>query len=544
MVKIKLIKSKFTPHFLKIFLGGLLLLFSLSVLSQGVVFDHREASVLKKTKESEAIQIAVPALPKYLSPYADTPLAEQYSHLFFDPLVRWSNKKGIEKRLISKWRHKEKGRVRFYLKKNIKFHSGYSLTSHDIAWTFKHLQSYTKSKMLFSSISKIKIINNVTFDVYTKNTENELLDLLTHFFILDAHFYQKYKISANQKYGILYYQKRSDKKLFLPISGTGPFKINSFNARLHLKVERNNAYWGKNSFFPLLDFVLIKSVQSRVYSLIAGDVAISTNVSNLLIKTINKSNQISLVSSPYAYRVLLMMNTKKVPELRDKNARYGLELAINRQGIVEHILKGYGSTYFPLLSKHAHTKTVTISQTPASDLKRSKALLKGTLVPNHLSLLVMDTKLGTTKRTINALFNMFHRAGISLITKTVSTREAWNKNKDKYDLYLIAEESYFLEARNQYNELFKQGYLAEILNKNINEDINKNVSMKNEVISVEQYIKKVNQTLDEKLIIPLFSQPSLYAGENKFNLNQIFSENGIPYWSDLKMNKPQIGERK
>lgn len=535
MVKAKLIESKLTSFWVSLFLSGGLLLFSLPVLSDGVVFDHRKATALEKTKEVAVTKIAVAELPKYLSPYADIPLAEQYSHLFFDPLVRWSGAKRIEKRLAKKWNYKQKGRVRFYLKKNIKFHSGYSLTSQDIAWTFKHLQSYKKSKALFSSISKIKVINNVTFDIYTKKTENELLDLLTHFFILDSHFYQKYNISSNQKYGILYPQDKPDKKELLPISGTGPFKINSFNARLYLKVERNNAYWGGNSFFPFLKFLLIKSDQSRVYSLIAGDVAIASKVSNLLIKPINQSKKISLVPSPYIYRTILMMNIKKEPALRDENARHGLELAINKKGIVKHILNGYGSTYFPLLSEHSGNKRVKITQEKTPDLERSKAFLKASSMPNSLSLLVMDTKLGTTKKTINGLFNMFHRVGISLITKTVSTREAWNKNKGIYDLHLIAEESYFVEALNKYNALFKNSYFAEAFNTKVNTT---------EAISIDQYINQVNQTLNEKRIIPLFSQPLLYAADKRFNLSQIFSENGIPYWSDLKFNTPQIGENR
>ena len=503
-------------------------LFSTSIFSQGITLDELSVNVESHTPALEVPQIAVAELPKYLSPYAKQPLKDQYAHLFFDPLVRWSSDYQIEKRLVRKWNVKKKGKIRFYLKKNIKFHSGYSLTSHDVAWTFKYLQGYPKAKIPFSSISKIKVVNKYTFDVYTKSTEKELLDVLTHLFILDARFYRKAKLSANQKYGILYPQgsNRSGKKLLLPISGTGPFKINSFNSNLHLKVERNTGYWGTQSFFPLLNFVLIKSDQSRVYSLIANDVAICTNVSNELINTINKSKQLKLVESPYVYSVFLTMNTKKTPAFREKTARVGIELALNRQGIVDHVLKGYGSVYPPFLPSNK----VNVLE---PDLTQSKALLKTSLVPKYLSLLIMETNLNTTQDTINALYNMLHRAGIALITKKVSTREEWEKNKDKYDLLLSVRESHFVEKSNQYKALFKNSYLAEVLNKDINKRLNKK---KNELLTIDDYRDQINFVLNEKRIIPLFSQPELYAMNKKFNLNQIFSKNGIPYWSELMFN--------
>lgn len=531
MYKCKAQKAYFNLMFFCVFA-----LFSTSIFSQGITLDDLSVNVESHTPSIEVPQIAVADLPKYLSPYAKQPLKDQYAHLFFDPLVRWSHDKQIEKRLVRKWNNKRKGKIRFYLKKNIKFHSGYRLTSHDVAWTFKYLQGYPKAKIQFLSISKIKVVNKYTFDVYTKSTEKELLDVLTHLFILDARFYRKAKLSANQKYGILYPQgsnrsgqNRSSKKLLLPISGTGPFKINSFNSNLHLKVERNTGYWGTQSFFPLINFVLIKSEQSRVYSLIANDVAICTNVSNKLIKTINKSKQLKLVESPYVYSVFLTMNTKKTPEFREKNARLGIELALNRQGIVDHVLKGYGSIYPPSLSNKSILKFDVVEP----DLAKSKELLKTSLVPKYLSLLVMETNLNTTQDTINALFNMLHRAGIALITKKVSTREAWEKNKDKYDLLLSVRESHFVENSNRFKALFEHSSLAEVLNKDINKRLNKK---ENEVLTIDDYKDQITFILNEKRVIPLFSQPELYAMNKKFNLNNIFSKNGIPYWSDLMFN--------
>ena len=535
MVNLTLIKKKRVNFWKKLNWFCLLFLFSPIVFSQVGPLKLVQLDTSKPQEVIPVTQIAVSELPQYLSPYADIPLGEQYAHLFFDPLVRWSGKKGIENRLVKSWNHKKKGRVRFYLKRNIKFHSGFSLTSQDIFWTFKHLQNYKKSKQLFSSIDKIKVIDKYTFDIYTKETENDLLDLLTHLFILDARFYRKYKISSNQKYGILYAESKSSNRLLLPISGTGPFKVNSFNTRLHLKVEKYNAYWGAESFFPLLNFVLIKSDESRVYSLIAGDVSVGENISNVLIDTINKSKHHSIIQSPYLYSTSLTMNTNKVPAFQEESARYALQLTINRQGIVDHVLKGYGGIESSLLLEMTDQKT-TDKTSKKSDLKNAKSLFKKALVPNYLSLLVMDTKLSTTQKTVDALFNMLHRADIRLIIKHVSSKEAWDKNKGKYDLLLSVNERFFVEKSNQCKALFTSSYLAPVLNKDF--------IINNETLSIKQCTDQIVLKVDKKLIIPLYYQPLLYAADNKLNLNEIFSENGIPYWSALRFKNDQTGETK
>ena len=61
------------------------------------------ASIIEaKLSQQKVVKIAVTDIPRSFSPYAADSLSSQYSHLFFDPLVRWGQDETIEYRLLAK----------------------------------------------------------------------------------------------------------------------------------------------------------------------------------------------------------------------------------------------------------------------------------------------------------------------------------------------------------------------------------------------------------------------------------------------------------
>jgi len=54
--------------------------------------------------ENEVVHIAVDDIPLSFYPYGPLPVLDDFSHLFFDPLVRWTDKHQLELRLLEKWK--------------------------------------------------------------------------------------------------------------------------------------------------------------------------------------------------------------------------------------------------------------------------------------------------------------------------------------------------------------------------------------------------------------------------------------------------------
>ena len=91
--------------------------------------------------QAKTLKLAMDADPVSLDPHMQLSGGMlQYSHMVFDPLVRWTKETTIEGRLAEKWERLDEKTVRFHLKKGVKFHSGNEMTADDVVWTVNRLK--------------------------------------------------------------------------------------------------------------------------------------------------------------------------------------------------------------------------------------------------------------------------------------------------------------------------------------------------------------------------------------------------------------------
>ncbi|HOO90881.1 MAG TPA: ABC transporter substrate-binding protein, partial [Syntrophales bacterium] len=119
----------------KLLVGCLVLLVALSIGTIG---------------NAKTLKLAMDADPVSLDPHVQLSGGMlQYSHMVFDPLVRWTQEMDFEPRLATKWERLDDRTMRFYLRKGIKFHSGNPLTGEDVKWTVERLKKSQDFKGLF-----------------------------------------------------------------------------------------------------------------------------------------------------------------------------------------------------------------------------------------------------------------------------------------------------------------------------------------------------------------------------------------------------------
>lgn len=461
---------------------------------------------------TDSVQVAVDDLPVFFSPYAGSPLAPQYAHLFFDPLVRWGKEQQLEKRLVEEWENIKPGILRFYLKKNIKFHSGNILSSRDVIWTFSQILKESQARRFFEGIKLIKQVDRYSFDVYSTLSETQLLDYLTHFFVLDAAFYQGNKIDLNKAQAVITAQHKK-----LSISGTGPYTIKKYNSVLYLSVVSNKGYWQGAARVKELNFIKIKSADSRVFALLADDVDISESVSNTMIDIVNRITSKSLVEVLSQNVFFLTINEKRSAIFKHEKIRSAINLAINKEGMLKHIINGRGSiasVYTPLNQAER--------ELPGYDLSKAKSLLNKVKIPLELTLLTLNDKTGNTLEIAAALVNMMKRLGVKLLISEVSDIDEWNKNLSAYDFSLSVWHSPLMNSNNVYHDLFVDSVLSHYLSMEFREE-----KIGNSLNKQVTFFEKMQQTHQ---VIPLLLQNKIWATDKKYNLPAIFSVNGIPYW--------------
>lgn len=459
----------------------------------------------------QIVQIAVKDIPFSFSPYASKAPDAQYSHLFFDPLIRWGQDKKIEFRLLAKLKPLKNNITRFYLKRNIFFHSGNLLTSRDVIWSYQEALKSQHLQQKLQQIVKIKYINKYQFDIQSNLTQIQLLDYLTYLFILDSRYYKKNKIKHNDAQIAL-----SAPIITLPISGTGPYRVHSFYAGVNLRVQANVTYWQNQPMFKSLNFVKIQSIDSRLYALLADDIDISESIANKNINSVYLLDNKNIYQTTASNALFLMINEDNKALFEREIARNAIHLAINQVGMLKHILNGTGSI---AQSLQVTPKTV---QAPTYDAKRSKYLLKRALAPRTLSLLVMENERMHTKEVVLALTHMLKKVGIKLhVTQTNDIKE-WSVVQFEYDLLLVSWQSSLVEESNIYQDIFINSHLTGFLDLLFKKQKD-GLTMEDKIALFERY-----QAID--YIIPLFSMNQIWATDKHFDLQRVFSINAVAYW--------------
>ncbi|PKF63725.1 hypothetical protein CW745_02455 [Psychromonas sp. psych-6C06] len=498
----------------------LLLLFSKAiVLCFALSLSGLNAAIIDtELHNQKVVQIAVTDIPISLSPYATDALQDQFSHLFFDPLVRWGQERKLEYRLLAKLKTINKNKTRFYLKKNIYFHSGNVLTSKDVQWSFqqalnnKYLQRKLQHKI------KITPVNRYQLDIETSLTQPQLLDYLTHLFVLDSAYYQKNKIEHNVAQSAL-----SPPITSLPLSGTGPYQVASYYSGVNLRVQANTHYWQNQPMYKTINFVKIKSPESRLYALLADDIDISESVSSKNINSVNFLEDKNVYQARGANALFLTVNELNNDLFNRQTARNAIHLAINQSGILKHILYGTGGVY------DRFRLDTSQGVAPVYDAKRAKYLLGKIGAPKKMSLLVKSDPNSYTDEVAFALINMFKKVDIQLKVIKVETEKEWNLFQFNHDFTLSVWQSDLVEEGNVYHDIFSNSLLSGYINAHFNKQ-KRSLTMNEKIMLFEGY-----QLSD--YIMPLFSRNKVWANDKQFDLQTVFSVNAIPYWHLLTVNK-------
>ena len=88
----------------------------------------------------------------------------QFSHLSFDPLIRWTRELEFEPRLATSWQRLNTSTVRFNLRNGVRFHSGNPVTAQDFKWTFDRLKNSPDFNSVFDDFEALRVIDDYTID--------------------------------------------------------------------------------------------------------------------------------------------------------------------------------------------------------------------------------------------------------------------------------------------------------------------------------------------------------------------------------------------
>jgi oligopeptide transport system substrate-binding protein len=171
----------------------------------------------------------------------------------------------------------------------------------------------------------IRAVDAGTFEVTLVGNVPYAIDMFAHYAFSPMHMH------VIQRYGADWIKKEN-------IVSNGPFVLEEWIPNDHLTVVPNDRYWNKaNVFLTKITFFPIEDTNTAYQAFKNGELDWSTNIPLALIDQLklDKDYQVDTQLGSYFYYV----NTTH-PILRDVRLRKALSMSVNRQELIDNVVKG------------------------------------------------------------------------------------------------------------------------------------------------------------------------------------------------------------
>jgi peptide/nickel transport system substrate-binding protein len=492
---------------------------------------------------AKVLKLAMDADPVSLDPHVQLSGGMlQYSHMVFDPLVRWTKDMKFEPRLAESWERIDDLTMRFHLRKGVKFHSGNDFTANDVKFTLERLKQSQDFKGLFEPFAEAVVVDDHTVDLKTKKPYGLVMAMATYIFPMDTAFYTGTDDSGNPKDAIV---KTGPSFANVNESGTGPFTVTSREQGVKLVLDRFADYWDKNSpgNVQQIVFTPIKEDATRVAALLSGDVDFIQPVPPQDLKRIEKNKDLTLVTMAGSRVITFQMNQNRREEFKDPKVRQAIVYAINNDGIVQKVMKGFATTAGQQGPKGYVGYVEDLK--PRFDLEKAKQLMQeaGHADGFTVTMIAPNNRYVNDDKIAEAATVMLSKINIKVDLKTMPKAQYWDEfDAQVADIQMIGWHSDTEDSANFSEFLLmcpnkETGYgqynSGNYCNPKLDELVLASQTETDPAKRAEILQEVERIAYNDAAFVPLHWQNLSWAAKNNVKLEPIVNVMDFPYFGDL-----------
>ncbi len=490
---------------------------------------------------AQTLKFAYDADPVSLDPHEQLSGGTlQLSHMVFDPLVRWNKDLGFDPRLAESWERVDETTMRFNLRHGVKFHTGNPMTAADVVWTIDRLKTSPDFKGIFSGWLSATAIDDYTVEIKTDGPSPLVMHTATYVFPMDSKFYEA---------GGAEIIKHGDSFASSHISGTGPFTITSREQGVKVVFTRNPDYWDTSSPGNVQTAILtpIKESPTRVAALLAGDVDFIAPVPPTDLARIDSNAGTDLVTMTGTRIITLQMNQQRNAALANPKVRLAIVNAINNEGIVEKIMKGFGTAAAQQSPKGYIGYNPDLK--PRFDLAKAQSLMAEAGYPDGIDATMMcpNNRYVNDFKICEAAAAMLAKINIRIDLTTMPKAQYWPKFDERAaDIMMIGWHSDTEDSAN-FNEFLTMTPNTDTGRGQYNSGnySNAEVDSLTEASLTEtkgdtrsEQLQTVEKILfDEAAFVPLHWQDLAWAARKGVNIEPVLNVMNFPYLGDLVISE-------
>lgn len=288
--------------------------------------------------------------------------------MIYDGLVQYGEKGSIEPALAESWDLSEDGKTyTFHLRQGVKFSDGSDFDADAVKFSFERwVHDPSNSLTVATALTSLEVVDEHTVKMTFDRAYYPLLTELT--------FARPVRIISPNAV-----EPAGDTKgRFVKPIGTGAWMADSYKTDQEAVLVRNPNYWGEAPKLSKITLKVIPDPQSRVLALQSGGVDLAGGQMGRLplesLPVIESDDSIQLMKSPGTSSHFLVYNGSN-EHLQDLNVRKAINLAIDKQSIVNDLMGGVGGEAKGLFPGTVPYVTESNSKGYGFDPEQAKSLL-------------------------------------------------------------------------------------------------------------------------------------------------------------------------
>ncbi|KLT72676.1 peptide ABC transporter substrate-binding protein [Neisseria arctica] len=320
--------------------------------------------------------------------YTDGATFDASAHTLYNGLVQFKiGTTDIEPGLAESWEVSEDGKqYTFKLRQGVKFHTtdyfkpSRDFNADDVLFTFQRMLDkkhpfnaaypaefpYAADMGMVDDVASVEKVDDYTVKMTLNKVNAPFLQNLAMPFayVLSAEYADK--LTAEGKQANINTQ---------PV-GTGPFVLKSYQKDQQIRYVKNHEYWNKDNVkIDNLIFAITKDSGVRAQKVEAGECSLSRYNKVAEVEAAKKSGKVNVESREGYNTGYLSLNSREGRIASDVRVREALDLAIDKDAIINAVFAGAGKRAAGLLPPSQWGVDTNLKPS-AYDPERAKALLK------------------------------------------------------------------------------------------------------------------------------------------------------------------------
>ena len=371
---------------------------ALSILasSMGGVASAQSADAL-----TIAYNVALPAWDPTVGVSAVNPTLQSIYKSVFDQYLDLDPDLTLKEGLLTSWGwNDDRTQVHMELREGAFWHDGAPVTPEDVVWSLTRAADPDVGnpvQPVWAGIRNFSIDGNrITADV--GNFDPVLFKWMAFLtgYVLPKHYIEEVGAEGFEQNPI----------------GSGPYMVDAFERDSFLRLKAFDKYWGPKPEFDTVVFKFVTDATSRVAEVESGASDITIEIPYEEFDRLSAKAGLQGLSTPVSDIAMIFLND--IGPMEDKNVRLAAHHAINKEAIVERLLRGYGVAIDTLQAPEyaAFDASITVGYDP----EKAKELLaaSGYSTDNPVKFTIQTTRGFKPKdhEMIQAIVGMWRNVGI------------------------------------------------------------------------------------------------------------------------------------